>query len=127
MSQLILVVDDEEATRYMLRLFLNLEGFEVIEAADGVEALEQVAAHSPAALILDVMMPIMDGITVCKTLRAQPATIALPIIMLSGKTQDSAIEEGLQAGANVYLKKPMDPRNLISHLRQLLSVSVGTK
>jgi DNA-binding response OmpR family regulator len=125
MSQLILVVDDEDATRHMLRLFLNLEGFAVIEAGDGMEALEQVALHSPAALILDVMMPIMDGITVCKTLRAQPATANLPILMLSGKTQESAIEEGLQAGANVYLKKPMDPRNLITHLRQLLSVSVG--
>lgn len=114
MSHLILVVDDDETTRHMLRLILNLEGFNVIQAADGLEALAHVTAHQPDALILDVMMPRMDGLTVCKTLRAQPATVNLPVIILS------AIAEGEKVGADLYLRKPIDPNELIARLRQLL-------
>lgn len=121
MKWLILVVDDEEATRYMLRLLLELDGFRVEEAEDGQVALDKIAAQRPDAVVLDVMMPNLDGITVCRRLRAAPETAVLPIIMLSGKTQESAVAEGLAAGANLYLKKPMDPKELVAALRHLLS------
>jgi two-component system, OmpR family, alkaline phosphatase synthesis response regulator PhoP len=121
MSGLILLVDDEYATRYMLRLFMEMEGFSVVEAGDGLEALDQVAAHLPDALVLDVMMPQMDGISVCKQLRNRPQTADIPIILLSGKVQDEAVQEGLGAGANLYMSKPMDPRELVSNLHNLLS------
>ncbi|MCZ7669997.1 MAG: response regulator [Chloroflexi bacterium] len=116
------MVDDELMTRQMLTMLLGLGGFEAIEAENGLAALAQVAQHHPDAIILDVMMPGMDGITACKKLRANPATRAIPVIMLSGRAQLAAEEEGLAAGANVYLKKPMDPKELLDILKGLLAV-----
>jgi len=114
MSHLILVVDDDDTTRHMLRLILQFAGYEVIEATDGLKALAQVAAHQPDALILDVMMPNMDGLTVCRTLRAQPETADLCIIILSAVAEEESV------GANLYLRKPMNPNDLIAHLEELL-------
>jgi len=71
-------------------------------------------------VLLDVMMPHMDGITVCKKLRSDPKTAALPVIMLSGKTHLNAVEEGLDAGANRYLSKPMSRADLIKNLKEVL-------
>ena len=109
----ILVVDDEPATRMMLRMMLQIDGFTIREAEDGIDALEQIKEGPPDLLILDVMMPRMDGITLCKILRNQPETASLPIIMLSGKVQAEAEREGLNAGANLYLHKPT-PRKILS-------------
>lgn len=113
MTGLILIVDDDSAIRMMLRMMLKLEGFTIQEAEDGIDALNQIEAHCPDLLILDVMMPRMDGITLCKLLRERPETAVLPIIMLSGKVQAEAEREGLDAGANRYLHKPV-PRTVLS-------------
>ena len=120
MNKSILVVDDEPATRMMLRMMLQIDGFTIQEAKDGVDALAQIEVHPPDLLILDVMMPRMDGITLCKILRERPETASLPIIMLSGKVQPEAEREGLDAGANLYLHKPTPRKVLSQHVSSLL-------
>ncbi len=119
----VLLVDDDPALRGLLRQMLELGGFIVFEAEDGLDALEKLPQVQPDAMILDVMMPNMDGITLCQTVRSKPDTMALPIIMLSGKTQDKAIQEGLDAGANVYLCKPISFNELVSHVNDVMPVA----
>jgi DNA-binding response OmpR family regulator len=121
MGKLVLIVDDEVMTRQMLAMLLKLNGYESVEAEDGLDALEKVETHLPDAIILDVMMPRMDGVTVCKHLRSNPKTALIPVLMLSGRTQIGAEEEGLNAGANVYMKKPMDPREMLAALKTIMA------
>ena len=121
MNWSVLVVDDEPLTQDLLRLMLEPAGFRVTGADDGLEALRKVKENQPDIMILDVMMPDMDGIAVCKTLRQNAETANMPIIMFSGKTHLNAIEEGLQAGANRYLAKPMSRTDLIQNLREVLT------
>ncbi len=120
MKQSVLIVDDEPMTLNLLRMMLEPVGFSVTGVEGGVEALERVHQNRPDVMILDVMMPDMDGITVCKTLRSLPQTANLPIVMLSGKTHLNAEAEGLAAGANKYLFKPMSRSDLINSLRAVL-------
>ena len=121
MSWSVLIVDDEPMTQDLLRLMLEPAGFRVTGAEHGLEALEKAQEIKPDIMILDVMMPHMDGITVCKKIRSNPETADLPIVMLSGKTHLNAVEEGLQAGANRYLPKPMSRSDLIQNLREVLA------
>lgn len=120
MTFTILVVDDEPALRELIGQMLEIGGYAVQEARDGEEALDMIDETPPDAVILDVMMPEMDGITVCKTLRANQATVNLPIVMLSGKTQREAVNEGLAAGANKYLCKPASFEELMDSLNEVL-------
>jgi DNA-binding response OmpR family regulator len=99
---------------------LELGGYVVHEAEDGLDALNQLGNFKPDVLVLDVMMPNMDGVTLCKKMRSDVSTMNIPIIMLSGKTQDKAVQEGLDAGANKYLKKPISFTDLISHVKEVL-------
>lgn len=121
MNPSILIVDDEPMTRSLLRLMLKRAGFDILEAEDGLEALEAVAQHQPDLLILDVMMPNMDGITVCKTLRAQAETAVLPIILFSARTSPEAVRTGLAAGANKYMSKPVSREALIHAVQEALA------
>lgn len=116
----VLIVDDEPMTRNLLRLMLERAGFVILEAEDGLKALEVVAKSPPDVLVLDVMMPNMDGITVCETLRAQTETAVLPIILLSARTSSEAVQKGLAAGANEYLGKPVSRDELIRTIRTVL-------
>ncbi len=110
-SSTVLVVDDEIMTRTMLRMLLEISGYTVVEAEDGVVALQMVAEHHPQAIVLDVMMPELDGISVCKQLKEKEETAVLPIIILSGgKFKDEAIA----AGANMYMGKPMSTDKLLA-------------
>ena len=120
MKNSILLVDDEPNLRELLRHMLELGGFDVVEAEDGLEALEKLEEMVPDIMILDVMMPNLDGVSVCKKLRADAEFASLPIIMLSGKTQYKAVQEGLAAGANRYLCKPITVDELIQNVRELL-------
>jgi DNA-binding response OmpR family regulator len=124
MKKLVLIVDDEDLTRQMIAMFMKMDGYDTAEAEDGVDALEKVAKRQPDAIILDVMMPIMDGITMCKQLRSNPATASIPVLMLSGRSQLGAEEEGLDAGANAYMKKPMEPKEMMTVLREIMMQSV---
>lgn len=126
MSQSVLIVDDELMTRNLLRMMLQREDFQIFEASDGMEALTAVDTYRPDIILLDVMMPIMDGISVCKRLRQDENTADMPIIMLSAKTHSNAIQEGLQAGANLYLAKPVPRDVLLQSIQNLLPASVVT-
>lgn len=119
MNGTILIVDDETVTRHMLRMLLELSGFVIDEARDGIEALEKVKQHRPDAMILDVMMPRLDGIATCEQLRANPDTADLFILLLSGGDYQ---ERGLKAGANMVMEKPMNANSLIEALRTIPSM-----
>lgn len=123
MSWSVLVVDDEPMTQNMMRMMLEPVGFDVTAAMDGVEALECVEKSKPDVMILDVMMPKLDGLEVCRILRSNPETAKLPIMMFSGKTDFAAEQEGLKAGANCYRFKPIGRADLIETLQELISQS----
>ncbi len=116
MNTSVLIVDDETVTRHMLKMLLELSGFIIDEAKDGLEALEKVKQRRPDALILDVMMPRMDGITTCEQIRANPDMADLFILLLSGGDYQ---ERGLKAGANVVMEKPMNANSLIKILQAI--------
>jgi DNA-binding response OmpR family regulator len=116
----VLIVDDEPMTRNLLRLMLERAGFEISEAEDGLKALLMVAEQRPDVLLLDVMMPNMDGLTVCKKLRAQADTAVLPIILLSARTSPESVKAGLDAGATRYLSKPISREGLIDTIHEVL-------
>ena len=120
MSQSILVVDDEPMARQLLQLMLRNPEYVVDEAKDGYEALEKVQTFKPDLLIMDVMMPGLDGFSVCRQLRAQPETADVPIILLSAKTHPSAVREGLDAGATKYMFKPTVRIELLEQVALLL-------
>ncbi len=119
MKRSVLVVDDDVEIRQMLTILFELEGWRVVDAKDGFEALDILGLNLPDAIVLDVMMPNMDGLTFCQSLRSSPRTAEIPIIMLSGKPTEVAKREGLQAGASAYFIKPPDLNELISRLNQL--------
>lgn len=106
--------------RTLLRLMLVRAGFNVSEAEDGFDALDKVRKNRPDVILLDVMMPGMDGFSVCERLRNDADTAVLPIIMLSAKTDLASINRGLRVGATVYLTKPISPEDLTRHVREVL-------
>lgn len=120
MKPSILIVDDEPLTRNLLRLMLERAGFEISEAEDGLKALLMMAEQAPDVLLLDVMMPNMDGLTVCEKLRARPETAVLPIILLSARTSSEAVKAGMDAGATKYLSKPINRKELINTIHEVL-------
>jgi DNA-binding response OmpR family regulator len=118
----VLVVDDEPMARTMLRLMLVRAGFDVREAEDGKTALAEVAQGVPDLMILDIMMPGIDGFEVCTRLRSEGNTANLPIIMLSARTDAQSVKKGLELGADRYLTKPVGPDELTRHVREVLSI-----
>jgi len=120
LKQSVLVVDDEPQARSMLRLILVRAGFDVLEAKDGYEALDEVARQIPDLMILDIMMPGIDGFYVCEQLRANSRTASLPIIVLSAKTDADSIKRGQEVGATKYLTKPVSPDDLTRHVKEVI-------
>ncbi|MBK5222775.1 MAG: response regulator transcription factor [Acidimicrobiia bacterium] len=118
MTHSILVVDDDRAIRESLGRALRLEGYEVVLAPDGAAALELVRTAAPSAIILDVMMPNVDGLTMCRVLRAEGDRT--PILMLTARTETSDRVAGLDAGADDYLPKPFELDELLARVRALL-------
>lgn len=116
----ILVVDDEEDILELIRYNLDKEGFDVICAENGEKCLELAAAHSPDLIVLDLMLPGIDGLDVCKKLKNDPETQMLPIIMLTAKSTESDIVVGLELGADDYVIKPFSPRILIARIKSVL-------
>ncbi|WP_420632218.1 response regulator transcription factor [Candidatus Leptofilum sp.] len=123
----VLVVDDELEIRQLLTTMLTLMGYESFMAEDGLDALEKIPECRPDILILDVMMPRMDGLTLCRKLRETAETAELPIIMLSGKAHQEAIQEGLNAGANRYLVKPTGLDELTRNISEVLGEAAVSK
>ena len=106
MSVKIVLAEDEEHIGYMLKFRLEKEGYEVVWKGDGVAALEAVLADHPDIVILDVMMPGLSGFQVLEKLKLEEATRDIPVVMLSGKSQESDIVHGLRSGATDYITKP---------------------
>lgn len=122
---LILVVDDEEDIRDLVCMNLRRAGYAVAEASDGLQALGQVRRTSPDVIVLDVMMPELDGLGVCRQLRSDPETADIPIIMLTAKGQTQDRIEGLERGADDYLTKPFSPKELVLRVQGLLRRSAA--
>lgn len=116
----ILVVDDEPDAIELIRFNLKASGYEVLTAEDGEEALAKARKFSPDMILLDVMLPEIDGLEVCKILRRDPATASLPIIMLTAKASEIDRVLGLEFGADDYVTKPFSPRELMLRVRNLL-------
>jgi len=117
-SDLILLVDDEPSIVQLARMYLEREGFRVTSAGDGQTALEAVASRRPALIVLDVMLPKLDGFEVCRQLRAKNDSVA--ILMLTARDDDIDKILGLEMGADDYLTKPFNPRELVARVKAIL-------
>lgn len=116
----ILIVEDEANIRQLVRYNLEKEGFQVMEAADGLQGLRTVQREKPDLVLLDLMLPGMDGLEICRTLKGTPSTAALPIIMLTAKAEEVDKIIGLELGADDYMTKPFSPRELIARIKAVL-------
>jgi DNA-binding response OmpR family regulator len=116
---LVLLVDDEPSIRETLSFMLEMEGFAVAVAEDGLQGLELAQRLRPPVMLLDAMLPQLDGFSVCRQLKAEPATASTRIIMLTALGQRSDRERALSAGADFYLSKPFDEDELLVLLRRL--------
>ncbi|HEV7626819.1 MAG TPA: response regulator [Streptomyces sp.] len=121
MSGRVLVVDDDKVVRQLIRVNLELEGFEVVTAADGVECLEVVHGVRPDLVTLDVMMPRLDGLRTAARLRSDPRTRHIPVVIVSGRTQLDC-EEGQEPQVDALLAKPFEPSELVRMVRELTGV-----
>lgn len=115
----ILVVDDEDAIRELIAFNLEQQNFDVIEALDGVEAINKVKAERPDLILLDVMLPRMDGLEVCQKLRYSKEFANIPIIMLTARGEEVDRVLGLEIGADDYVTKPFSPRELIARVKAM--------
>ncbi len=120
MTERILVCDDDELLVDLLTYRLSARGYQVSAARDGGEALERLAADKPDAVVLDAMMPVVEGFEVLRRIREQPATANLPVIMLSARKQERDIVGALELGASDFVVKPFIPEELIARLARLL-------
>jgi DNA-binding response OmpR family regulator len=116
----ILVVDDEPEAVELLEFNLRQAGFEVASAADGAEAVTKARVLLPSLIVLDVMLPELNGLEVCKMLRRDPATAAIPIIMVTAKAAEIDRVLGLELGADDYVTKPFSPRELVLRVKKIL-------
>lgn len=121
MSTKILIVDDQALMLRMIGLPLEQEGYTTVTAMSGAEALQKIQADRPDLVILDLMLPDTSGIDICRRIRQVPTLLDLPIIILSGQTDLSAKIQGLEAGADEYVTKPVDPKEMVARVRGLLA------
>ena len=117
----ILVVDDEVYIVHILDFSLGMEGYEVVTALDGEEALAKAVEHKPDLVVLDIMMPKMDGYETCKRLKAQDVTKTIPVILLSAKGRNVDQKLGFEVGAEEYITKPFSPRKLVERINSILN------
>ena len=124
MKPRILVVDDEPEAVELVEFNLKQSGYTVTTAADGAEALKKARSQTPDLIVLDVMLPEMDGFEICKALRLDPATLRIPIIMLTAKAAEIDRVLGLELGADDYLTKPFSTRELLLRIKKILARGV---
>ncbi len=116
----ILVVDDEIYIVHILDFSLGMEGYEVLTALDGEQALEKAKAEKPDLIVLDIMMPKLDGYETCKRLKADDETKQIPVILLSAKGRNVDQKIGFEVGADDYITKPFSPRKLVERINSVL-------
>ena len=117
----VLVVDDDPVILKLLEVNFEMEGFQVVRAADGAEGLERARELRPDIVVLDVMMPRMTGYEVAKALREDDATAHIPIIFVTARAQSTDVERGMELGVDDYVTKPFDPLDLIARVNTLLA------
>ncbi|WP_372659669.1 response regulator transcription factor [Hydrogenophaga sp.] len=120
MSQKILIADDEPNILISLEFLMKREGYEVVLARDGQEAVDAVVRERPALVLLDVMMPHKSGFEVCCEVRSHPEVQDTPILMLTAKGRDTDVAKGLALGANAYMTKPFSTRELVQKVKDML-------
>ncbi|NQT72757.1 MAG: response regulator [Chloroflexi bacterium] len=121
MSEKVLVVDDDPGIVRLMERFLQREGYEVITATNGLQALKTAKNEQLELIILDLMLPGVDGFEVCHRLRSEPNTSGVPIVMVSGKAEEKDREAAAEAGADAYLLKSADPSELHQQVKEILS------
>jgi DNA-binding response OmpR family regulator len=119
----VVVADDDDVLRDLLVLNLEAEGLVVHGAGNGAEALQQIALHKPDLVVLDVMMPVHDGLGVLRAMRDEPSTARIPVVLLSARAADHEIVEGWEAGADYYLTKPFRVEQLLDFIDELAGSS----
>jgi two-component system alkaline phosphatase synthesis response regulator PhoP len=127
MAKKILVVDDEQNIVRLAQVYLERAGYEVITASDGKEALEKVELEKPDLVVLDYSLPGMDGFEVLQSLRNNPTTRELPVVMLTRKAADEDVFHGWQGPVDCYLTKPFNPMELISFVRRIFAAQDGSE
>lgn len=120
MTGTILIVDDEISIRELVKFNLQKEGYHTVEADNGLNAVTMAKNTKPDLIVLDLMLPGMDGLDVCRTLKGQQATTAIPIVMLTAKDEEIDKIIGLELGADDYLTKPFSPRELVARVKAVL-------
>ncbi len=120
MATKVLIVDDEKDLVDLVRYHLEKEGFDCLQASDGLTALRLVQEQRPGLLVLDLMLPGMDGLEICRQLRRDQMTASLPIIMLTAKAEEVDRVVGLEVGADDYMVKPFSPRELVARVKAVL-------
>ncbi len=120
MSPRVLLIDDDAQVLKLMSVNFELDGYNVVSASSGEEALDIVASAKPDVVVCDVMMPGMDGLEVVRRLRADPTTEHLPVVVVSAKAQRSDVSDGRFAGADEYVVKPFDPQDLLDAVERLL-------
>ena len=123
MATTVLIVEDDRNIAELLQMYLEKEGYAVTIALDGGQGLEKFRAIRPDMVLLDVMMPVMDGWAVCRAIRAESQT---PIIMLTAKSETSDKVQGLRSGADDYITKPFEMREVLARVEAVLRRSAGT-
>ena len=122
MARKILTCDDEKHIVRLIQVNLERQGYDVVTAFNGVECLEKVRDEKPDLIVLDVMMPEMTGFEVLETLKKNPETEHIPVIMLTARAQDADVLRGWQSGVECYLTKPFNPMELIAFVKRIFSM-----
>jgi DNA-binding response OmpR family regulator len=117
----VLIADDDPDIRDLVAFKLEQSGFDVTAVEDGLSALAAARKQTPDLALLDVMMPGMSGVDVCRQLRSDPATAALPVILLTARAQEGDVEVGFGSGADDYVIKPFSPRELVNRVEAVLA------
>lgn len=121
MNKKILVIDDNPSSLRLTRYTLEKKGYQIITASDGLEGLRKAREEHPDLIILDVMLPGLDGYEVCHQLRQKPETATLPILMISAKAHQDDKDIALRVGADDYLTKPVEPSTIVARVESLLT------
>jgi CheY-like chemotaxis protein len=120
MSKSILIVDDTETVLMFEKTLLRGRGFDLNTARNGAQALDEVQRHKPDLILMDVMMPEVDGIETCRRLKANPATSSIPVVIVTTKGEPAMVEKAFRAGCNDYITKPIDKFELLSKVSTYL-------
>jgi DNA-binding response OmpR family regulator len=116
----ILLADDEEDIKTVVKLYLESKGYDVVTAYDGLDTLDKAKAEQPDLILLDIMMPVINGFEVCKQLKADDKTSHIPVVMLSAASHADSVERAMEAGALDYIMKPFEPPRVEVIIKKIL-------